>query len=39
MKKTPRISETEWEVMKIIWAEAPCTAGEIIELLTQADPT
>jgi BlaI family penicillinase repressor len=39
MKKTPRISETEWEVMKVIWAQAPCTAGEIIELLTRADPT
>ena len=39
MKKTPRISETEWEVMKVIWAEAPCTAGQIIELLTRADPT
>ena len=39
MKKTPRISETEWEVMKIIWAQAPCTAGQIIELLTHADPT
>ena len=34
----PRISETEWEVMKVIWAQAPCTAGEFIELLTQADP-
>ena len=39
MKKTPRISETEWEVMKVIWAEAPCTAGQIIELLTRVDPT
>ncbi len=39
MKKTPRISETEWEVMKVIWAQAPCTAGEIIEQLTCADPT
>jgi BlaI family transcriptional regulator, penicillinase repressor len=39
MKKMPRISETEWEVMKVVWAHAPCTAGQIIELLTQADAT
>jgi BlaI family penicillinase repressor len=39
MKKTPRISETEWEVMKAVWAQAPCTAGQIIERLTRADPT
>jgi BlaI family transcriptional regulator, penicillinase repressor len=39
MKQTPRISETEWEVMKVVWAHAPCTAGQIIELLTQADST
>ena len=36
MKKTPRISETEWEVMKVIWAQAPCAADQIIELLTKA---
>lgn len=39
MKKTPRISETEWEVMKVVWAQAPCTAARIIEQLTRADPT
>src|SRR5665811_982882 len=39
MKKTPRISETEWEVMKVVWAHAPCSAGQIIELLTRADAT
>src|ERR1017187_5044605 len=39
MKKKPRISETEWEVMKVVWAQAPCSAGQIIELLTRADPT
>lgn len=37
MKTVPRISETEWELMKIIWAESPCTAGEIIAALTRAD--
>jgi BlaI family transcriptional regulator, penicillinase repressor len=39
MKKTPRISETEWEVMKVVWAEAPCSASRIIEVLTLADAT
>ena len=39
MKKMPRISETEWEVMKVVWSQAPCTAGQIIELLTRADAT
>jgi BlaI family penicillinase repressor len=39
MKKMPRISETEWEVMKVVWGNAPCTAGQIIELLSRADAT
>jgi len=39
MKKTPRISETEWEIMKIVWAQAPCSAGEIIAKLQQTDPS
>ena len=37
MKKVPRISETEWEVMKVVWAQAPCSASEVIEALRQAD--
>ena len=39
MKRKPRISETEWEIMKVVWAQAPCPAGEIIEALRQADPS
>jgi len=39
MKRIPRISETEWEVMKVIWMRAPCSAGEVIEALTRRDPT
>ena len=39
MKKIPRISETEWEVMKVVWAKSPRSAGEIIETLGVADPT
>jgi len=37
MKKTPRISETEWEVMNIVWSQAPCSAGEIIAALQRRD--
>jgi len=39
MRKLPRISETEWEVMNIVWSRAPCSAGEIIAALQQADAT
>jgi len=37
MRKTPRISETEWEVMNVLWSQAPCSAGEIIAALQQTD--
>jgi len=37
MGKMPRISETEWQVMKVLWAKSPCSAGEIIETLVAAD--
>ncbi len=37
MKKMPRISETEWELMKVVWAQGPCSANQIIEALTQTD--
>jgi BlaI family penicillinase repressor len=39
MKTGPRISETEWEVMKVVWAKGPCSAAEIIEQLLSLDPT
>ena len=39
MKRIPRISETEWELMRIVWAEAPCPAGRIIEVLVRQDAT
>ena len=35
MKKIPRISETEWEVMKVVWEQAPCSASRIIGYLNQ----
>jgi BlaI family transcriptional regulator, penicillinase repressor len=34
MKDIPKISEAEWEIMKIIWRKAPVTSDEIIESLS-----
>ena len=33
MRAAPRISEAEWQVMKVIWSRPPSTAQEIIEAL------
>ena len=38
-KNIPRISETEWEVMRAVWSQNPATANEIIERLWREDPT
>lgn len=35
----PRISETEWEIMRVIWERSPITAADIITELTRQDPT
>jgi len=37
MRPAPRISETEWEIMKIIWSRGSCAAGDIISVLQRAD--
>ena len=34
MKKLPRISESEWLVMRVLWAKSPLTANEVVERLT-----
>lgn len=34
MAKMPRISEAEWEVMKVLWKTSPRTANEIVEEMT-----
>ena len=39
MANLPRISETEWEIMRVVWEISPVTAAEIIERLLQVDPT
>lgn len=33
MTNIPRISDAEWEVMKVIWSISPLTANEVIEAL------
>ena len=33
MSKPPRISESEWEVMKICWSRSPVSAQQIIDAL------
>jgi len=35
MKKVPRISEAEWEVMKVLWERSPLTANDIVEVLSK----
>ena len=34
MKKLPRISESEWLVMRILWSKGASTANEIVKELT-----
>lgn len=35
--RTPKISDTEWEVMRVIWTKHPITAAEVIEQLLAED--
>lgn len=37
MKRVPRISEAEWQVMRVLWARSPLSANDVIEAL--ADTT
>ena len=34
MKETPRISESEWLVMRVLWAQSPATANNVIKALS-----
>jgi BlaI family penicillinase repressor len=34
MRTVPRISESEWRVMKVLWERSPRSAGEVIDALT-----
>lgn len=31
--ETPKISNSEWEVMKVVWQQAPTTANRVCEVL------
>lgn len=33
MNKVPRISEAEWEVMKVLWKQSPATANDVMNEL------
>ena len=35
MKRIPKISESEWAVMKALWKKSPLTANEIVDILTK----
>ncbi len=37
MKKIPRISDTEWQIMKVVWSRGQCTANEILEGLNAVE--
>jgi BlaI family transcriptional regulator, penicillinase repressor len=39
MKSAPKISDTEWEVMRVVWARHPIAASEVIKLLSAGDPS
>ena len=36
MREIPRISEAEWEVMRVLWSKSPLTANQIIEALAES---
>jgi len=33
MSRTPTISDAEWEVMNVLWEQAPRSASEVVEVL------
>jgi len=35
MKKVPKISESEWLVMQVLWSKGPLTANEVVEELAK----
>lgn len=37
MKRVPRISENEWEIMRVIWTRGECSANDLIETLQTKD--
>lgn len=35
MKRIPRISDAEWEVMQVVWQRESCSASDVITALNQ----
>jgi BlaI family penicillinase repressor len=35
MEKLPKISESEWLVMQVLWSKGPLTANEVVEQLAR----
>lgn len=35
MNKIPKISESEWQVMKVLWNKSPLTANDIVRKLSK----
>ena len=36
MKKSPKISESEWIVMRVLWERAPITANDVVAALEKS---
>jgi BlaI family transcriptional regulator, penicillinase repressor len=34
MPRVPKISDAEWQVMQVLWADAPLTANQIVQMLS-----
>lgn len=39
MARTPRISDTEWELMQVLWQRSPLAVGELLAALQARDPS
>ena len=37
MSNVPRISESEWLVMKVIWSNSPCSANKVVDVLAESN--
>lgn len=35
MSRIPQISDSEWQIMKVVWTHAPCTANQVVETLSE----
>ncbi|MHC4713612.1 MAG: BlaI/MecI/CopY family transcriptional regulator [Planctomycetota bacterium] len=38
VKKQPKISESEWLIMRVLWRRSPRTANEVVDELTPQTP-